>query len=66
MMRKITNLKVMMEQDIAEKGEASSYAHGSDDVVMEFHLPVRRDIRLVHASRDIISHSACIRTCACR
>ena len=60
MMRKITNLKVMMEQDIAEKGEASSYAHGSDDVVIkEFHLPVRRDIELVIRSRDVI-HSAYI------
>ncbi len=60
MMRKITNLKVMMEQDIAEKGAASSYNHGADDVVIkEFHLPVRRDVELVIRSRDVI-HSAYI------
>lgn len=60
MMRKITNLRVMLEQDIAEKGEASSYTHGSDDVVIkEFHLPVRRDVELVIRSRDVI-HSAYI------
>ncbi|MBL8003007.1 MAG: cytochrome c oxidase subunit II [Flavobacteriales bacterium] len=60
MLRKVTNLKVMMEQDIAEKGEASPYAHGADDVVIkEFHLPVRKDVELVIRSRDVI-HSAYI------
>jgi len=60
LMRKITNLKVMMEQDITEKGELSSYSHGADDVVIkEFHLPVRKDIELVIRSRDVI-HSAYI------
>lgn len=60
MMRRITNLKVMMEQDMRENGEASSYAHGADDVVIkEFHLPVRRDVELVIRSRDVI-HSAYI------
>jgi cytochrome c oxidase subunit 2 len=60
MMRRITNLKVMMEQDIRDKGEASPYAHGGDDVVIkEFHLPIRRDVELVIRSRDVI-HSAYI------
>ncbi len=60
MMRKLTNLKVMMEQDIRDKGEASPYTHGADDVVIkEFHLPVRRDVELVIRSRDVI-HSAYI------
>jgi cytochrome c oxidase subunit 2 len=63
LMRKIVNLKVMMEQDIAEKngkGEKSTYEFGADDVVIkEFHLPVRKDIELVIRSRDVI-HSAYI------
>jgi cytochrome c oxidase subunit 2 len=63
MMRKITNLQVMMEQDIREKNEAgqkSAYECGADDVVIkEFHLPVRKDVELVIRSRDVI-HSAYI------
>lgn len=63
MMRKITNLQVMMEQDIREKNEAgqkSPYECGADDVVIkEFHLPVRKDVELVIRSRDVI-HSVYI------
>ena len=33
-----------MEQDIAEKGEASPYLAGADDLVIEeFHLPLRKE-----------------------
>ena len=48
----------MMEQDIAEKGEASPYTHGADDVVIkEFHLPLRMEADIMVRSRDVI-HSA--------
>ena len=55
---KIVNLRTLMEQDIAEKGEASQYKHGADDLVLkEFHLPVRESVELVIRSKDVI-HSA--------
>lgn len=55
---RILNLRSMMEQDIAEKGEASSYMKGADDLVIkEFHLPVKEEVDLVFRSRDVI-HSA--------
>ena len=57
---RIVNLRTMMEQDIAEKGDASTYAHGADDVVIkEFHLPLRKEVNLLIRSRDVI-HSAYI------
>src|SRR5690606_33008235 len=55
---RIVNLRTMMEQDMAEKGDASAYAHGADDVVIkEFHLPLRKEVNLLIRSRDVI-HSA--------
>ncbi len=55
---RIVNLRTLMMQDIAEKGEDSQYKHGKDDVVLkEFHLPVRRPVELVIRSKDVI-HSA--------
>ncbi len=57
---RIVNLRTMMEQDIAEKGDASAYAHGADDIVIkEFHLPLRKEVNLLIRSRDVI-HSAYI------
>ena len=57
---KIVNLRTLMEQDIAEKGEDSQYKHAADDLVLkEFHLPVREPVELVIRSKDVI-HSAFI------
>lgn len=55
---RIINLRTIMEQDIAEKGEASPYVHGYDDIVIkEFHLPVRKEVKILIRSQDVI-HSA--------
>lgn len=55
---RVVNLRVVMEQDMAEKGDASTYAHGADDIVTkDFYLPVDREVLLVIRSRDVI-HSA--------
>ncbi|MBP7513658.1 MAG: cytochrome c oxidase subunit II [Flavobacteriales bacterium] len=52
---KIVNLRTLMDQDIAAKGQESSYKHGADDlVVKEFHLPVRESVELVIRSKDVI------------
>ena len=52
---KIVNLRILMEQDIKEKGDLSQYKHGGDDLVLkEFHLPVRADVKLVIRSKDVI------------
>ena len=60
MRERITDLRTMMEEDMTEKGEASPYAHGADDVVLkEFHLPVHREVKLLIRSQDVI-HSAFI------
>lgn len=55
---RIINLRSLMEQDIAEKGEASAYLHGADDIVIkEFHLPVHKEAEILIRSQDVI-HSA--------
>ncbi len=55
---RIINLRTVMEQDITEKGEASAYLHGADDVVIkEFHLPVHKEVKLLIRSQDVL-HSA--------
>ena len=55
---RIINLRSLMEQDIAEKGEASPYLHGADDIVIkEFHLPVHKEVEILIRSQDVI-HSA--------
>lgn len=60
MRERIVNLRTVMEQDIAEKKEASAYLHGADDVVTkEFHLPLRQEAKVLIRSRDVI-HSAYI------
>ncbi|MEZ4737888.1 MAG: cytochrome c oxidase subunit II [Flavobacteriales bacterium] len=57
---RIINLRSLMEQDIAEKGEASAYLHGADDIVIkEFHLPVHKEAEILIRSQDVI-HSAYI------
>jgi cytochrome c oxidase subunit 2 len=56
--QRIINLRTIMEQDIAEKGVASTYMHGADDVVIkEFHLPVHQEVKVLIRSQDVI-HSA--------
>lgn len=58
--QRIINLRTLMENDIAEKGVASPYLHGADDIVIkEFHLPVRQEVKLLIRSQDVI-HSAYI------
>jgi cytochrome c oxidase subunit 2 len=57
---RVIHLRTMMEQDIAVNGDASAYAHGSDDIVVkEFHLPVRNTVKVLVRSRDVI-HSVFI------
>jgi cytochrome c oxidase subunit 2 len=52
---RIVNLRTLMEQDIAEKGEESQYKHGGDDVIIkEFHLPLRENVELLIRSKDVI------------
>mgnify|MGYP001180503637 CR=1 FL=1 len=56
--QRILNLRTLMEQDITEKGVASPYMHGADDIVIkEFHLPVRQEVKVLIRSQDVI-HSA--------
>ena len=63
---RIVNLRTLMMQDIAEKGNDSQYKHGSDDVVLkEFHLPVHQPVELVIRSKDASTAPSC-RTCARR
>lgn len=53
--QRIINLRTLMEQDIAEKGEASPYVHGADDIVIkEFHLPVHQEVKVLIRSQDVI------------
>ena len=57
---RIINLRTVMELDIAEKGEASVYLHGADDIVTkEFHLPVHKEVNVLIRSQDVI-HSVWI------
>ncbi|MCB9170512.1 MAG: cytochrome c oxidase subunit II [Flavobacteriales bacterium] len=57
---RITDLRTVMNEDIATKGEASPYMHGADDLVLkEFHLPVHKEVKLLIRSQDVI-HSAFI------
>ena len=52
---RIINLRTVMEQDIAEKGQASAYLHGADDIVIkEFHLPVRQEVKILIRSQDVL------------
>ena len=55
MASRVVHLRTMMDQDLNALGEASAYAHGSDDIVTkEFHLPLHKEISLVIRSRDVI------------
>lgn len=55
---RIINLRELMEMDIKEKGVASTYLHGADDIVTkDFHLPVNQEVKLVIRSQDVL-HSA--------
>lgn len=57
---RIIRLRTEMEQDIAMNKETSPYAHGEDDIVVkEFHLPIRKEVKMLIRSRDVI-HSAYI------
>lgn len=52
---RVVNLRIVMDQDIKEKGDASVYLAGADDIVTkEFHLPVRKEVKMLIRSRDII------------
>ena len=52
---RVVNLRTLMLQDIKEKGDASQYKYGADDLVLkEFHLPVHQDINILINSRDVI------------
>lgn len=58
MSMRVVNLRNVMLQDIKKNGEASAYAHGSDDVVTkEFTLPVHKEVNLQIRSQDVL-HSA--------
>lgn len=60
MQQRIVNLRTMMEQDIAEKGNASPYMSGADDIVTkDFALPVHKEALMLIRSRDVI-HSVYI------
>jgi cytochrome c oxidase subunit 2 len=57
---RIVNLRTVMELDIKEKGSASQYLYGADDIVTkDFYLPVRKEANILIRSRDVI-HSAYI------
>lgn len=57
---RIINLRTVMDLDIKEKGEASQYLYGADDIVTkEFYLPVHKEAKILIRSRDVI-HSAYI------
>jgi cytochrome c oxidase subunit 2 len=56
--KRIIDLRTIMQNDIKEKGDNSTYLKGSDDIVIkEFHLPVHQEVNLVFRSQDVI-HSA--------
>ena len=58
MSMRVRNLRTVMEQDIKANGEASTYLHGSDDVVTkDFILPVHKEVNIRIRSQDVI-HSA--------
>lgn len=57
---RIINLRTVMDLDIKEKGEASQYLYGADDIVTkDFYLPVHKEAKILIRSRDVI-HSAYI------
>jgi cytochrome c oxidase subunit 2 len=57
---RIINLRTLMDLDIKQKGTASQYLYGADDIVTkEFLLPIRQEANLLIRSRDVI-HSAYI------
>ena len=57
---RILNLRTVMELDIKEKGSASQYLYGADDIVTkDFYLPVRKEANILIRRRDVI-HSAYI------
>lgn len=58
MVERLLGLQALMEQDIKDNGDNSTYLHGADDkVTKEFHLPVDTDVELLFRSQDVI-HSA--------
>ncbi len=60
MSMRVRNLRTVMEQDIKANGEASTYLHGSDDVVTkDFMLPVHKEALMLIRSQDVI-HSVFI------
>ncbi len=60
MSMRVRNLRTVMEQDIKANGEASTYLHGSDDVVTkDFMLPVHKEVLILIRSQDVL-HSAFI------
>ena len=58
MSMRVVNLRNVMLQDIKKNGNASAYAHGSDDVVTkEFTLPNHQEVNLQIRAQDVL-HSA--------
>lgn len=54
-MLRLVNLREVMEQDIAEKGPASVYLAGADDIVTkDFYLPKGLEANLLIRSRDVL------------
>lgn len=52
---RVVNLRTVMEQDIKEKGDASVYLAGADDIVTkDFYLPVRKEVKMLIRSRDVL------------
>jgi len=55
MVERIMGLQTLIEQDIKDNGDNSSYLHGADDkVTKEFHLPVNEDVELLIRAQDVI------------
>jgi len=56
--QRLLELKNRMEKNISELGDASAYLAGEDDIVTkDSHMPVRKEVKMVFRSQDVI-HSA--------
>lgn len=56
--QRLLELKNRMEKNISDLGDASKYLAGEDDIVTkDTHMPVRKEVKMVFRSQDVI-HSA--------
>ena len=56
--QRLLELKIRMEKNIEEHGDASEYLAGEDDIVTkDAHMPVGKEVKMVFRSQDVI-HSA--------